>query len=58
MILVGNKCDLTNRQVQHNDAQDFADSYDMQYFEVSALSGLGVEDLFKYGADTISGYID
>ena len=46
-ILVGNKCDL-NREVSKEEAEKIASKYGINYFEVSAKTGFGVDDLFNY----------
>ena len=46
MTLVGNKIDLENRQVRKDEAEDFARSLGLRYFEVSALKNIGIDDLF------------
>jgi small GTP-binding protein len=45
IILVGNKCDK-DRQVSTEDAQAFADQYNVRYFETSAKTGMNVEETF------------
>ena len=44
--MVGNKCDLTQRQVTHADANDLATSYGIPFIETSAKTRQGVEDAF------------
>jgi GTPase SAR1 family protein len=39
VTLVGNKCDLPNRQVSYDEAMDFAKSKKINYMEVSAKTG-------------------
>lgn len=46
-ILVGNKCDL-NREVSKEEAENIASKYGLNYFEVSAKTGFGVDELFNY----------
>ena len=47
IILVGNKCDLTdNREVTYNEGKEKADSYNCKFFETSAKTGFSVEDTF------------
>ena len=42
LCLVGNKCDLVDgRQVQTEEAQEYADSIDALFFETSALKNTG-----------------
>ncbi len=46
-VLVGLKLDLSgNRMVTIQQAKNLAHTYHMQYFEVSAKSGKGVDELF------------
>ncbi len=46
MILVGNKCDLTNRQVGTNDGKDIAAKWGCLFIESSAFSRKNVDELF------------
>uniref|UniRef100_A0A6B2LLT4 Uncharacterized protein n=1 Tax=Arcella intermedia TaxID=1963864 RepID=A0A6B2LLT4_9EUKA len=47
VALVGNKCDVADdRAVRTQDAQEFADSYCMQFLETSAKNGTNVEEVF------------
>ena len=45
--LVGNKIDLENRQVSKEEAEEFAKSQGLQYYEVSAKQNIGIESLFR-----------
>ena len=46
-ILVGNKIDkLENREEIKNNAYNFAEQYNFQFFETSALTGEGLDELF------------
>ncbi|EAY23638.1 small GTP-binding protein, putative [Trichomonas vaginalis G3] len=45
-ILVGNKCDVEKRVVSTEEGKNKADALGAQYYEVSALSGEGIDDLF------------
>ena len=46
-VLIGNKNDLDKqRQVLHREAQEFASRHKMDYYEVSARTGSGVEEAF------------
>jgi len=45
-VLVGNKLDAPNRVVEQQDAETFANSQNIKYFETSAKSGVGVEEMF------------
>lgn len=46
-ILVGNKCDL-DREVSREEAENIASQYNINYFEVSAKTGSGIDELFGY----------
>ena len=39
MILLGNKCDLEERQVSEEEGREKAGEYNLTYFEVSAKTG-------------------
>ena len=45
-ILVGNKCDIDNRQVDTEEGRRLADKYGIPFFETSAKSGINIEDTF------------
>ena len=46
--LAGNKIDLYNQEeVSQDEAKKFAESNNMIYYGVSALSGVGINDLFN-----------
>lgn len=47
VLLVGNKCDLPNREVTEAEAQSFAKSRNLIYKEVSALKNQGVDEAIK-----------
>ncbi|OQV20512.1 Ras-like protein 1 [Hypsibius exemplaris] len=47
MVLVGNKCDLTSRQVETSQASQVAQSYGIPFIETSAKTRLGVDDAFQ-----------
>ena len=46
MIIVGNKLDL-ERVVSEDEANDLAAKYKTEYFETSALQGIGVDEAFE-----------
>ena len=47
MILVGNKCDLSNkRQVTMEEAKEIANKYGIKYIETSAKDTINIDDLF------------
>ena len=39
VMLIGNKCDLPDRQVNYNEAMEYAKQRNMSYIEVSAKTG-------------------
>ena len=47
-IIIGNKIDLNEREVDKNEAEQFAKSKNYTYFEVSAKSGQGIDESIKY----------
>ena len=53
-ILVGNKSDLEGRKITSEDAKKYAENLNIQYQEVSAKSGINIEQLFdKIGIECI-----
>lgn len=54
MFIVGNKCDLTEqRKITEEDAREFTFKCGaVEYIETSAVTGVGVLDLFKMIADS------
>ena len=54
IILVGNKCDLSNeRRVSIEEGENFAKRYNIKFFEASAKDGTNVNELFFYLANEI-----
>ena len=47
IMLLGNKCDLPNRQVPYNVAMEYARSHNMGYLEVSAKTGANIRNSFN-----------
>jgi len=47
VTLLGNKSDLSNRQVHYNEAMAYAKKMRMNYLEVSAKTGRNVENAFR-----------
>ena len=47
VMLVGNKCDLPNREVTYEEASQFAQSKGFSYIEVSAKTGQNVKNVFS-----------
>ena len=48
VIIIGNKIDLNERDVDKNEAEQLAKSKKYRYFEVSAKSGQGIDESMKY----------
>ena len=46
-ILVGNKLDILEREIDKERAEKFSEKYNMKYFETSAKDGTNVELIFK-----------
>ena len=57
-IILGNKIDISDRQVNENEAQEFAKSKNYKYFEVSAKSGNGVDESIKYLIEKVIEIVD
>jgi len=53
LIVAANKCDLVNRRVSKELVDSFQEQHGFEVREVSAKSGLGVQDLFKFIAEEI-----
>jgi small GTP-binding protein len=47
IVIVGNKCDLEDRAVEMQIAEDWAKSQHCSYVETSAATGLGIDQLFE-----------
>jgi len=45
--LLGNKCDMENRKVTFEQAKSYAEMNNMKYFEISALTGEYVNEVFR-----------
>ena len=55
MILVGNKCDLSqNRAVTTEEGNEVAESLGIQYFETSAKDNINIKQTFDALVDEIS----
>ena len=53
LFLVGNKSDLDDqRVVETKEAQDFANTYNIPFFETSAKSSVNISDMFIDAART------
>lgn len=53
VLLVGNKCDVEDRQVSVDQAEAFAKEYGLNYFETSALTNYNIDDAFAFLAGQI-----
>uniref|UniRef100_A0A6B2LWG8 Uncharacterized protein n=1 Tax=Arcella intermedia TaxID=1963864 RepID=A0A6B2LWG8_9EUKA len=57
--MVGNKCDLLNdRCVTTQEAQEFADHVELEFFETSAKTGENVEEAFVRLSTTVLEKLD
>ena len=54
MVLVGNRCELSNqRKVSIEEAEYFANKYNIKFFEASPKDGTNVNEVFYYLANEI-----
>ncbi len=57
MYLIGNKIDLFDRrEVTEDDAKKLAMEYNLRYFEISCLTGSGIQEIIKDLANEIIKY--
>ena len=50
-LLVGNKCDLTNKKVvDYTSAKEYADQLGIPFLETSAKNATNVEQVFHHGS--------
>ena len=47
MVMVGSDSESSKRQVNYEEAKSLADSYGLNFYEVSINSGIGIEPMFK-----------
>ena len=47
IMLIGNKCDLPNREVPYNTAMEYAKSKNFGFLEVSAKTGQNIKSSFN-----------
>jgi small GTP-binding protein len=48
IVLLGNKCDNKNREVNEKIIDDLSNFYSFKYFNVSALKNIGINEAFNY----------
>ena len=48
IVLVGNKCDVDNRDVSKDEGAGLAEEYGIKYYETSALNNLNIEETFNH----------
>jgi Ras-related protein Rab-2A len=54
-VLIGNKCDKENeREVQYNEGESLAKELGIMFYETSALTGQGIENLFTETTNIIA----
>jgi len=46
VILIGNKADVENREVEKSEGEKLADQYNIKFFETSAKTGQNVQEAF------------
>jgi Ras-related protein Rab-8A len=55
VILVGNKCDVSNREVTKEEGEELGQEYGLRYFETSAMNNHNIEETFiQLSKDIIS----
>lgn len=54
IVLAGNKSDVSEKQVTTEQAQSFADAHSLMFFETSAKTGDGINELFKQLGEEVS----
>ena len=49
LVIAGNKCDKdSERQIKREDAEEYATRNNAKYFETSAKTNRGIEEVFNY----------
>ena len=46
-LLIGNKCDLSKRDINEEELKKFCDEKNIEYFEVSAKENINIKELFN-----------
>lgn len=54
VVVAGNKCDIPERVVSRQQAKTFADTHNVIFFDVSAKTGEGLNELFKQLGEDIN----
>ncbi len=58
LYVIGNKSDIKTRAVDKNEAQDWATSKGLKYFETSAKTGAGIDEAFRQALEQICKNLD
>jgi predicted GTPase len=53
LYILGNKTDKETREVSKDEAEAFAESHGVQYFEVSAKENKGIDDIFNRALESV-----
>ena len=53
LYIIGNKTDKEIREVSKNEAEEFANIYDLCYFEVSVKENKGIDDIFNKALESV-----
>jgi Ras-related protein Rab-8A len=53
IVLVGNKCDVDNREVSKEEGEALGKEFGLRYYETSALNNLNIEETFSYLSEEI-----
>ena len=48
VVLVGNKCDSSDRVITEEEGKKFAEKYNIKFFETSAKTGQNINEVFQY----------
>ena len=48
LVLVGNKCDLSNRRITEEEGKKLADELGAKFFETSAKTGYNVNEAYNF----------
>ena len=56
IILVGNKIDLPDKVISSDEGKELAQKYEANCFEISALTGMGIQNIFENIATEIYNY--